>query len=672
MRDRIIQLIALVLFVGASIGAGTLVPRLLKSAETLGLRYTADPIEGAPPIIALANSIGALRAIVADYMWIKLSRMKESGLFFEAKSLADWITKLQPRFPEVWAFHGHNMAYNISVMTHTKDERWSWVNQGIDLVRNQGLRYNPNDLGLNKELAFWFAHKIDGVSDDAHLHYKREFAREWQYLLGVPPYDQAQREAWIQEVADAPDTYEELVRKDPEVQTVVDRLKAGLSPFQQRFTFKLDKNLLNHYGAWSAIRTSAYARMLGTDAKTKAADPLYAAMSDVFADQALQKPIRELIAWLRKRVLLDDYNMDPAVMARYTKEFGPFDWRHPQAHAFYWAKRGAETGQDRYLDPDDISKALNNDRIWIQAIQFLERSGLMTYDPLSNDNPTRLNDPRWIKTAMKVFREIYDFYFDKSKGGGVDTFADWYKNFMTTNVRELWRAGDVEGAQEIYAELDKLFGSGARIRPNNEYKRPIEVFIQETTKGEYEAVPDTAATDVYTALRQGYIQAFLMGKPERLKAAREFARGVIEFYKSNRYFDFKNKFGEGRMADILADPVTSEERVFTALMLDTSISLLDRILMYRNAPEDVRRLAYDDIRDRLRLEIGESPIGAEILRITSEEGRKQEDAEALLDRAVADALPEPPGMEEWRQAKAERAKARDARFKEMTPDFKLR
>ena len=99
------------------------------------------------------------------------------------------ITKLQPRFGEVWAFHGHNLAYNLSVMTSTPEERWRLVNAGIDLVRNKGLRYNPNDLILYKELAFWFAHKIDGVSDDAHLFYKRKFAQEWHLLLGPPPAD---------------------------------------------------------------------------------------------------------------------------------------------------------------------------------------------------------------------------------------------------------------------------------------------------------------------------------------------------------------------------------------------------------------------------------------------------------------------------------------------------
>jgi len=671
MRDRMIQLIAAVLLVLTLVGAGGLVPRLIAGAETLELRYTADPIEGAPPIIALANAIGAIRPIVADYLWIKLMRMKDQGQFYEANTLASWITKLQPRFPEVWAFHGHNMAYNISVLTNTRPERWSWVQQGIDLVRNQGLRYNPNDLGLNRELAFWFAHKLDNVSDDAHLYYKREFAKQWQFLLGIPPYDYDLRIAWIQAIADAPDTYEELVKLHPDVKKVVDRLTEGLSPFDKRFSFKFDRRLLELYGEWRALDQSPYARALGRDARLRAGDPMYAAVSAVFRDPELQEPLHQFITWLRKRVLIDEFNMDPKVMARFTKEWGPFDWRHPQAHAFYWSKLGSETGAARYNDPELVYKAMNNDRLWAQAIHALQRSGLMNYDPFSNDNPTRLNDPRWIKPAVKAFRFLYDHYYELSRGSGVDTFADGFENFMKANVRELWRAGDLEGALEVYGELDKLFGRGG-VRPSNEYTRPLDVFVQETTRGEYEYVPDTAATDVYAALRQGFIQGFLMGRPEKLKSAREFAAGVIEFFKSTHYFNFVNKFGEGRMKDLIADMETTEERVFIALMRDTSISLFDRLQLFARATEDLRRYAYDDVKEQIRDEFMASPFGQEIVAEGTAAGRPQAEIEKALEENFSAVLREPPGMEAWRTAKAERARQRAEEREANKSDFQLR
>lgn len=671
MRDRMIQLVALLVMAGAVAASLQIVPRLLRGAGELGLRYTNDPIEGAPPVIAIANAIGAIRPLVADYLWIKLARMKEKGQFYEASTLASWITKLQPRFPEVWGFHGHNLAYNISVLTNTPAERWSLVNRGIDLVRNQGLRYNPNDLGLNKELAFWFAHKIEGVSDDAHLYYKREFAREWQLLLGVPPVDHDERVKWIQEIADAPTTYEELVARHPEVQTVVDRLTDGLSPFQRHFAFKLDRSLLNLYGNWVAMQQSPYARTLGLDATFKARDPVYSALAAIFEDPQMREPLHHLMTWLRRKVLLEDYNMDPAIMARYTREWGPFDWRHPQSHAFYWAKLGSEVGGERYQDVEDIYKALNNDRLWLQAIQGLARSGLMNYDPWSNDNPTRLNDPRWISAAVKAFRQLYEYYYDRSRGGGVDTFADFYENFMSSAVRELWRAGEEEAAREVMAELDRLFGTGGLL-PNMKYRRPIEVFVKETTEGEYEYTPDTAATDVYSALRQGFIQGYLRRNPKKLEAARQFAAGVIEFFKNTHYFNFVNKFGEGRMKDLIADLDTTEERVFIALMKDPSLSLVDRLTIYNAAPEAVRRLAFDDAREQIRAELQRSPLGQDLITRMQMAGRPEEEIRTQMDALFARVFPEPSQMEEWRRFKVERAKQREERRKGDRADFRPR
>ena len=69
--------------------------------------------------------------------------------FFEAAQLADWITDLEPHFAQVWVFQAWNMAYNISVKFKENapgdySDRWRWVQRGIDLLRDEGLRYNPD------------------------------------------------------------------------------------------------------------------------------------------------------------------------------------------------------------------------------------------------------------------------------------------------------------------------------------------------------------------------------------------------------------------------------------------------------------------------------------------------------------------------------------------------
>ena len=635
LRDRVVQLLAAIVAIACFVGAGTLLPRAIARSEAAGLRYTDVAIEGAPPIVALGTAIGAIRGVIVDYLWIRLTLMKEKGLFYELMADADLITKLAPRFPQVWAFHGHNMAYNVSVMTNTPEERWNWVKSGIDLVRNEGLKYNPNDLVLHKELAFWFGHKLDGIADDAHLHYKREFAREWHLLLGQPPIDHAGREQWMRTLAEAPATLEEADRRTPGTAALLERLaEAAGESGPPGVSF--DKRLLLAYGEWEALKSSPYARLLDLESQLRANSPLFVAVDSILGDPEQQARVETLIAYLRRTVLADEYNMDVERMHRYTAEVGPLDWRHPQAHALYWARKGTEMGEGRVDDPDDIYKIINNDRAQIHAMQSMARSGLMSVDPFSGDNPGRISDPRWIKVIDGYFRELYDKHYD-ARGAGADTFTDFHENFMTSAVRELYRAGDLDGAQAILDELDRLYGRGG-LTPNTKYARDLKTFVDETTVGEYEYQPEVARSDVYAALQRGFREGLLLNRPKVLEDARVFARDLIDYFKNSNFYNFVNKFGEGRITDLIGDLENSERVVLERVLLDRSLPLIDRLTIYNRASEDFRRLVYDDVRTSLEGEFLSSPM-----------------AQTL---AFAQVLPEPPGMEVFRARRAEEAERR--------------
>ncbi len=124
-----------------------------------------EPLENAPPSLAFATvAMGAFRGLVVDILWMRAEQLKEEGQFFDAKQLAEWITTLQPRFAAVWDFHSWNMAYNISVaIPETQpDERWRWVRNGYELLRDQGIEINPKSVLLHRQLGFIFQHKITG------------------------------------------------------------------------------------------------------------------------------------------------------------------------------------------------------------------------------------------------------------------------------------------------------------------------------------------------------------------------------------------------------------------------------------------------------------------------------------------------------------------------------
>src|SRR5262249_18360872 len=152
---------------------------------------------------------------------------------------------------------------------------------GIHLVRDEGLRYNPNDLALHRELAFFFAHKIEGVADDAHFYYKRMLAREWHLLLGEPPDAWDDRIAWIKQVADAPETLAAAEDRVPEITELIEKLRA-VGRDDPRFKFTVDKVLIGNYVLWQAVtQQSASVQALNQREEIRKSRPYFAAFDEL-------------------------------------------------------------------------------------------------------------------------------------------------------------------------------------------------------------------------------------------------------------------------------------------------------------------------------------------------------------------------------------------------------
>lgn len=164
--------------------AGFLQQRLNRQRAELGLTRVA-PLENAPPVLAFTTvALGGFRGLIANALWVRANDLQMEGKYFEQVQLADWITKLEPTFVHVWLVQAWNMAYNISVKFRDPYDRWRWVQRGIELLRDQGLQYNPKEALLYRELAWFYQHKIGQNLDDAHLVYKYELARLMTRALG--------------------------------------------------------------------------------------------------------------------------------------------------------------------------------------------------------------------------------------------------------------------------------------------------------------------------------------------------------------------------------------------------------------------------------------------------------------------------------------------------------
>jgi hypothetical protein len=130
------------------------------------------------PELNLAISMGVFRSVIIDFLWMRAIKLQQEKRFYEIVQLYDMIGKLQPYNSKVWAYSAWNMAFNISVEHPVGIERWRWVQNGIDRLKNHGLKYNPNNGLLYKELAWIYSFKIARHMDDSHVFYKTKLAEK--------------------------------------------------------------------------------------------------------------------------------------------------------------------------------------------------------------------------------------------------------------------------------------------------------------------------------------------------------------------------------------------------------------------------------------------------------------------------------------------------------------
>lgn len=300
--------------------------------------------EAAPPVLVFTTvALGGFRGIIANALWIRAVDLQEQDKYFEKVQLADWITKLQPRIPAVWINQAWDMAYNISVKFTDPNDRWLWVQRGIELLRDEGLRYNPDSPAIYHELAWIFQHKVGADLDDAHFTYKTGWAEQMTRVLGT--------------------NYTDLI--DPQT------------------------------------------------------------------DEARE----------RARLLRDRYKMDPVVMREIDEEYGPLDWRLPEAHTVYWATMGFKKGRR-----EDI---ISLRRTIFQPLQLaFQRGRLMTSETPAGTRyrfaPNLAMIPRANSAYLKMADEDPQFR---------DNIQRAHRNFLKDAVYFLYTANRRTEAERWYQYL---------------------------------------------------------------------------------------------------------------------------------------------------------------------------------------------------------------------------
>ena len=392
--DRLYQLAFLAVAAAALVGAALLQDPIEQCRRDEGMDILgrgADPTKD--PKIALIQRVpGGLRAPMINYLWIRSQSLKEDGKFFDAKGLRELICEMLPHQAGVWSFLAWDMAWNISVATHTPAERWMWVSNGMELLRDKGIVYNPEELILYRELAWIYLAKCGQYTDEMHNVYKQRWAEEMDWVVGTPPPGETDRavEAF-RAVAEAPPSPEALLA-DPATAELVRQLAAlQVTPGA---SFLRCYNRLSDDPRVGELDSSPRGPREGDGRDER----LVALMRSADAAAARNR----LLAFSRRRVLEQTYRLDAKWMLALMEKYGPFDWRHVDSHAMYWATYGlhrarglaledihpgeAEARLEKFkkLAPDDPEirhldlaeiERLNTERIILGALKSLTRTG---------------------------------------------------------------------------------------------------------------------------------------------------------------------------------------------------------------------------------------------------------------------------------------------------------
>jgi hypothetical protein len=627
------HIIAIIVVIGSILASAGLTPAIAASAGRHRLAYTEQAEQGDPPNVAIGIAMGAFRGLFVNYLWIRANALKEEGKHHEAIELAKAITSLQPRFPRVWVFHAWNMSYNISVTTQTPEERWQWVQAGIRLLRDEGIPANPGAMLLYKELGWIYTHKINGYTDDSNQFYKRKVAEEWTNVLGTPPRSASgisPREEvveafaqWLQSIADAPDLLSQVVDQEPSVQALVDELESrlGLEPdlgLLRRWTF--------HTELADSIRLAVVEPSFSDRQRT---------MAEIVANPEHEAAWAALIPHVRKRVLIDEYKMEPKRMIRYTRKFGPMDWRSPASHALYWAYNGVEAGLSTATESNvEGFDFVNTDRIVVHAIQELWRFGEIYFNYA--DFTTGLTG-YYMAMPNPYFVQTYGEHLDEFRQrGGIFESADrayspysaGYKNFLQDAIAFFYRRGQRAEAEKWAEELRNF--PFLNLNDPDMWARialPLDEFVDSILFDRF-ASPQVATNQVTASLQGAYLNGLLAGNSELF-------RGMFEFSKRAHAYYMQEQFREVIAAGGISQRTEFLDRNFQVVagnVFAGTISMLnpdDASSMYLRADPGLQRYAYDPLRDRYERIISE---------IAEETGETFDEM-----------FPEPPGMDAHRQ-----------------------
>ena len=443
MNARVKKIILLLLAAALFAGSGRLEKSLNRDRARLGLTIS-EPLQNAPPLLAFTTvALGGFRGLISNFLWIRSNDLQQDDKYFEAAQLADWITDLEPHFAQVWAFQAWNMAWNISVKFKDFSDRWRWVERGIELLRDSGLRYNPDDTLLYQQLGWIYQSKMGQNLDDANIYYKSEWAKEMTPFFGANGTN-----------------FENLIHP----QTAEERTNAV--------------------------------------------------------------------------VLREKYKIDPVFAQKVDEQWGPLDWRLPEAHAIYWAARGLDAAKKNpgKVKTDDL---ITLRRIIYQSMLQEVHHGRLITNPLEKTYALGPN----LDLIPQLNAATDEMYAEETDPGQKDGILRAHRNSLRDAVYFLYENNRVAEAAKWYKMLGEKYPDKTILDGDtNSFPRnlTLDEYAVARVQSELGDTSEERTTAVVGGLLQSFYIALAIGQDDRAAGFKLLAQKVYEHYVSKTNDHGKN------------------------------------------------------------------------------------------------------------------------------------
>jgi hypothetical protein len=325
---------------------------------------------------------------------------------------------------------------------------------------------------------------------------------------------------------------------------------------------------------------------------------------DMVDDASMAKAWDVVLPFIRAGILRDTYHMEVDRMVRYTYRFGPMDWRHHASHALYWSARGIDEGFNRITkDNRRDFDTLNTDRITVQAVQDLFRSGELYFDFFAMTVGGKQGYAMFQGVPCAYFVPVYGDLVDDARprswadqldNRGFSPLSGGYENFLRDAICFFYRRRQFKEAELWYSKLRNYGG----LNLNNPSRKaemsvPLDEFVNRELNDRATS-PNVAVAQIAGALMGAFTSGLLAGDQELFDSQFEYAKRFHKYF-----FEQQRKAVIVNKQYVRMDQLEPDFRMATGAIFSQwiqSLGLDDAKAVYSRSPDSLKQFAYDILR----------------------------------------------------------------------------